>query len=102
METAARYETEVEIGRALLVPEMHANFLYDFAGDEAEASTVFTGGGAVFTNEGAEVAQESLNLGFSFTYESADGMTLFSAGYDAEIKADYDSHAGFVEAKYRF
>ena len=52
------------------------------------------------TVTGAEVAQLSGNAGFGLTY--VHGAFSLSAKYDAEIKADFVSHSGTLEARLKF
>jgi uncharacterized protein with beta-barrel porin domain len=88
-------------GRGTLIPEAHANFLYDFAGDEAETSRTFTGG-VIVNDEEVNIAQETGQLGASLAYESADEMTIFSIGYDAEFREDFIGHTARAEMSIKF
>ncbi len=96
----AKFHTQVEYSGGSLVPEIHAGVNYDFIGDEASASATFTGGGAAFTVEGAEVEQFGGNVGLGVTYDS--GIWSLGAGYDADIKSGYLSHSAKLEARFKF
>ncbi len=73
---------------------------YDLAGDEAEATATFTGGGAAFSSRGAEVTRLGFTVGGGLTMDF--GKLNFSVSYDAVLKAGYVSHTGAVRAKIRF
>lgn len=96
-----RIENTYAIEGGTLFPEVHANLLYDFAGDESESSRTFAG--AVTINDTApDVEEFGINLGTGIAYASEDGMTEVSAGYDAEIKSDFLAHTGQVKVKFKF
>ena len=95
-----KIHTKTKFGNGFIVPELRGGLNYDFAGDEATASATFTGGGAAFNVTGAEVAQLSGNAGLGLTY--VHGAFSLSAKYDAEIKEDFVSHSGTLEARLKF
>jgi uncharacterized protein with beta-barrel porin domain len=88
------------VGRGRLVPELRGGVHYDFAGDEAEATSTFSGGGAAFTTTGAEVEQLAGTLGVGVAWESA--LINVSAAYDGVAKSGYFSHTATLEAKVGF
>lgn len=95
-----KFHTKVKSGNAFVIPELRGGLNYDFAGDEAAASATYTGGGAAFTVTGAEVAQFSGNAGLGLTF--IYGAFSVAANYDTEIKADFISHTGTFEARFKF
>ena len=76
-----------------LVPNMHARWLYDFIGDEAQTTSSFTGGGPTFTTTGYEPAQGSVNVGVGVDLLSK-GNIAFLLNYDFETKEDFTAHYG--------
>lgn len=98
-----RLETEFGMGGgAVLEPSIHGAYLYDFFGDEVEASSTYTNGGAAYSVEGAEVEQSAFNVGGAMTFRTASGLMEWSVSYDAEFKDDYASHTGVVNATFKF
>ncbi|MEH6496305.1 MAG: autotransporter domain-containing protein [Pseudomonas marincola] len=97
----AKFHTAVQVGGGRLVPEIHAGINYDLVGDEAAASAAFTGGGAAFTVEGAEVQQFGGGAGLGVTYESGNVWSI-GATYDADLKSNYISHSAVFEARFKF
>ncbi|MBK68078.1 MAG: hypothetical protein CMP22_08130 [Rickettsiales bacterium] len=87
---------------ATWLPEVHANFMYDFIGDEAQATSTFTGTGVSYSTEGADIAEASVNLGTGVTYTVPNKMMDFTASYDAELKEDFSSHTGVLKARFKF
>ena len=84
------------------MPELRANFLYDFIGDEAEATGTYTATGATYSAEGADVAEAAVNLGVGLSYTSPNSLMEVTAGYDAELKEDFTSHTGLLQARFKF
>jgi len=85
---------------AVFRPSAHANFLYDFAGDEVTTTRSF--GGVVVQDKEANVAQEALNLGAAMTYESASKRTAVKVGYDATMRDEFIDHTGSVKVSFKF
>ncbi len=83
------------------VPSFHAMWLYDYIGDEAAATSAFTGGGASFKTEGLEPEQSSLNAGAGLTVYATEVLSL-SFAYDFDYREDYTSHAGSATLRYEF
>ena len=87
---------------AYLKPALHAGLRHDLIGDEVEATGAFQAAPTVvFETQGADPAATTLNLGAGVTYYTTDNWEL-SAGYDFEVKSDYDSHSGILRAGYKF
>ncbi|MBI1326814.1 MAG: autotransporter domain-containing protein [Alphaproteobacteria bacterium] len=86
---------------SMLQPKLHFGYRYDLIGDEVEASSTFTGGGAAFNTQGADPAQGTFDVGAGVTYFSNDNWDL-RADYNFEAKEDYDAHAGLVRASFKF
>ncbi|NCC21779.1 MAG: autotransporter domain-containing protein [Alphaproteobacteria bacterium] len=82
-------------------PEVRVGYRYDVIGDEVETTNRFVGGGATFTTEGADPAQSTFNIGGAVTYYAVNNWE-FTANYDFEVKEDYDAHAGYLRAAYKF
>ncbi|WP_135081912.1 autotransporter outer membrane beta-barrel domain-containing protein [Terasakiella sp. SH-1] len=96
----AKVHTKVKQGKGHLIPSATLGLSYDFSGDEATATGSYTGGGAAFTVEGAEVEQLAGNAGLGVTYD--DGAWSVGANYDAEFKSDYTGHSATLEARFKF
>lgn len=82
-------------------PAVSLGFRYDLADDEVETTSEFIGGGAAFKTEGWDPQQFTVDAGASVTYFSTTNWEL-TADYNYEWKEDYDSHAGFLRAGYKF
>jgi len=97
----AKMHTQIRYHGGYLVPNIHGSVSYDFIGDNTTATATYTGGGAAFTVEGADVEQFGGNLGFGFTYESGNFWTI-GANYDADMKSGFISHSALFEARFNF
>jgi uncharacterized protein with beta-barrel porin domain len=95
-----KVHTKIKQGNGYLIPTLHAGVSYDTTGDEAAATSSFTGGGAAFKSTGAEVEQLGANAGIGLTYD--DGAWSVGAAYDLSVKDGYEGHSGSVEARWKF
>ena len=84
-----------------ITPELHAKWLYDFAGDAQQAASTFTGGGASFVTTGFEPPRTSGNIGAKLTIMTESNWSV-SLNYDFEMKQDFYSHNGWVNLRYEF
>jgi len=84
-----------------LQPKIGVGVRHDLVGDEYQTSSTFQAGGSSFKTEGFDPAQTTFNVSAGLTYFSTTNWEL-SAGYDFEVKSDYDSHAGKLKAAYKF
>ncbi len=84
-----------------LEPEVRVGYRYDFVGDEYATTSRFIGATTSFKTKGYDPAQSSFDIGAALTYYSTDNWEL-TANYDFEIKEDYDAHAGYLRAAYKF
>jgi outer membrane autotransporter protein len=84
-----------------LVPEFHAKWLYDIVNDDEESVSAFTGGGASFATQGYQPARSSADIGARLTLITASNLEL-SLDYDYQIKKDFYSHSGILNARYSF
>lgn len=84
-----------------ITPELHAKWLYDFAGDAQQATSTFTGGGASFVTTGFEPPRTSGNIGAKLTILTQTNWSV-SFNYDFEMKQDFYSHNGWVNLRYEF
>lgn len=82
-------------------PSVEVGYRYDVIGDEVQASSTFTGGGASFSTNGADPAQSAFNAGLGLTYELENNWA-FTADYDYQVKSDYDAHSASLRAGYKF
>ncbi|WP_417788903.1 autotransporter domain-containing protein [Terasakiella pusilla] len=96
----AKMHTKFQAGNGSLIPEVRAGISYDFSGDEAVATSSYTGGGATFTTTGAEVEQFGGNVGLGLTYD--DGAWAVGANYEADLKSDFVGHSATLEARFKF
>lgn len=83
------------------IPEIRFKWLYDWAGDNQQATSVFTGGGGSFATTGFKPAQSSYDFGTKLTLVTKQNVTL-SVNYDLELKEDFYAHYGYVNVKYSF
>ena len=98
-----RFETEFGYrGGYVIEPSAHMAYVYDFIGDEAEASARYTRGGAVYNVKGFEAEQSAFNFGSGVTYRDGSGLTEWSLAYEGEFKDDYTSHTGVLNATFKF
>ena len=84
-----------------LIPDLHVKWLYDFIGDNQQATSTFTGGGASFATNGFTPAQSSYDFGTRLVLLSKEHITL-TLNYDFELKEDFYSHAGYGNVRYDF
>ena len=84
-----------------IIPELHGKFLYDFIGDQQQATATFTGGGASFATKGFDPPRASGNLGAKLTLMTKNNLS-FALNYDYEWKAGYYSHNGYFHIRYAF
>ena len=84
-----------------LIPDIHMKWLYDFIGDNQQATSTFTGGGASFGTNGFSPAQSSYDFGTRLIILSRYSITL-SLNYDFELKEDFYSHSGYADIRYDF
>ena len=82
-------------------PQIRTSVNYDFAGDEADSVSRFTGQNTTFTTNGGEVEELGGAVGAGVTISSAGGWDL-SADYDADLKNDFIAHTGSLKAKVNF
>jgi uncharacterized protein with beta-barrel porin domain len=82
-------------------PELHAKWLYDFAGDAQQATSTFTGGGASFVTKGFDPPRSSGNVGTKLTITTPSNWSV-SLNYDFEMKSDFYSHNGWINVRYEF
>ncbi|MCK9555105.1 autotransporter domain-containing protein [bacterium] len=97
----ARFAYPIRNADMTFIPEIHGMWLYDFVGDEQQATSTFTGGGASFKTDGADPAQNSFNVGGSLTFIMTNNWSLLLS-YDFEGKEDFIGHSGSVTMKYGF
>jgi outer membrane autotransporter protein len=96
----AKLHTNIRHNNGMLVPSAKLGVTYDVAGDEAEATGTYTGGGAAFNVKGAEVEELGGNAGLGLAYDG--GAWSLRTNYDAEFKSDYMGHSGTVEVRFNF
>ena len=84
-----------------ITPEIHAKWMYDFAGDAQQVTSTFTGGGASFVTTGFEPPRTSGNIGAKLTILTPSNWSV-SFNYDFEMKQDFYSHNGWVNLRYEF
>lgn len=84
-----------------IIPELHAKWLYDFAGDAQQATSTFTGGGASFVTRGFEPPRSSGNVGAKLTIMTQSNWTV-SVNYDLEMKTDFYGHNGWINVRFEF
>lgn len=88
-------------GGITYVPQLKAQWLYDFIGDNAETTSRFTSSTVSFVSKGADPAQHTFNFGAGLDIHAQNNVTV-SLDYDLNEKADYSSHAGSIKARFAF
>jgi uncharacterized protein with beta-barrel porin domain len=96
------WQTSYQSGGGTWTPQIRTAVYYDFAGDEADSVSRFTGQNTTFTTKGAEVEELGANIGAGLSLSAADGAWDISADYDADIKDNYLAHTGRFLAKINF
>lgn len=84
-----------------LTPEVSLGYRFDFVNDSVQATSSFIGGGSAFEVEGFRPAQSTFNLGLAASYETSENWDI-TLNYDYETRSDFNSHAAFVRASYKF
>ncbi len=86
----------------VLKPEVHARYLYDFAGQALSMTAQFSGSGvAGWTASGASPARSTFNVGGSLHLYRTNNWD-FSASYDFRYKTGYTDNAVMLRAEYNF
>ncbi|MDD5168922.1 MAG: autotransporter domain-containing protein [Syntrophales bacterium] len=85
----------------VIIPEIHGKWLYDFIGDQQQATSTFTGTGASFVTKGFNPPKSSGNLGARLTLLTKYNLA-FSLNYDFEWKEDFRSNSGYINIRYSF
>lgn len=98
----ARYEFEIVSESGTFSPKFHGGLLYDFVGDDSEASSTYTSSGTAYDVAGADVDKLSFIFGTGLTFITDDGLTEWTMAYDSELKEDYVAHTGVVKASFKF
>jgi uncharacterized protein with beta-barrel porin domain len=98
-----KYHTNNETDSGTLTPEVRLSMTYDFANDEAVSTSNFTGGGAAFSVQGADVQEfgTRAGAGFSFMPIAATGLTI-AANYDVWVREDFVSHSANASLRFDF
>ncbi len=84
-----------------ITPELHAKWLYDFAGDARRITASFAGGGASFVTQGVDPARSSGSIGAKLTIMTPTSWSV-SPTYDFETKPDFYGHHGWISLRYEF
>jgi len=84
-----------------LIPEVHAQWLYDLARNWEVTRSQFTGGGTSFMTKGLDPARSAMAVGAKLSLLTKFDLTV-SLNYDFEKKTDYYSHSGYIDARYAF
>ena len=96
------FQTSTDVKNGMLTPQIRTSVSYDFAADEGDSVSRFTGTTTTFTTQGGEVEEFGGSAGAGLTYSTSDGKWDVSADYDADIKSDFLAHTGRLRAKYNF
>ncbi|MFH1982331.1 MAG: autotransporter domain-containing protein [Pseudomonadota bacterium] len=93
------YSANVPYGA--LRSELYAKWLYDLLSDNQQITATFAGGGASFATTAIPVARSGLALGARITLYTQYDIEL-ALNYHFEIRQDFQSHSGYVNARYAF
>jgi uncharacterized protein with beta-barrel porin domain len=96
------YQTSYAVKSGTMTPQIRTSVSYDFASDDADSVSRFTGQTATFTTKGAEVEELAGSVGAGMTLSTNDGRWDLSADYDADLKNNYLGHTGSLRAKLNF
>lgn len=96
-----KFERPFELKESMLIPEVHAKWLYDFIGDKQETTSTFSGGGGSFATQGFNPARNSLDVGAKLTLATKWNWSL-ETNYDFEYKEDFTAHTGWADIRYGF
>nr|VFJ92261.1 MAG: outer membrane autotransporter barrel domain-containing protein [Candidatus Kentron sp. H] len=96
----AKYHTTIRKNNGNLIPSIYAGLTYDFVGDEAQATSAYTGGGSAFTTTGSDPARFGGELDLNLTYDN--GLFSASVGYGLDIKSDYTNHGAMIQTRWKF
>jgi outer membrane autotransporter protein len=96
------YQSSHDVKNGVLTPQIRTSISYDFASDEADSVSRFTGVTTTFATQGAEVEEFGGSAGAGLTFSTSDGRWDIGADYDADIKQDFLAHTGRLRAKYNF
>ena len=93
---------EMETGNdTIVIPEIHAAWRYEFFDEIQVNNSTYTGGGALFTTNGFDPANHSINIGISYSMFREENIDI-KFSYDFDTKADYQSHSGLINIRYSF
>jgi uncharacterized protein with beta-barrel porin domain len=95
------YQTSYAVSGGTMTPNIRTSVSYDFAADNADSISRFSGTTANFTTKGADVEELGGSLGAGLTYSRNDGSSL-SVDYDVDLKDNYVAHTGRLRAKVNF
>jgi outer membrane autotransporter protein len=93
--------TYADLQGGLIKPNLHVGYRHDFIGDTVSTLGGLAGGGAAFRTNGADPAQNTVNVGAGIKWQLQNNLE-FTANYDYEHKSDYDAHSGYIRAGYKF
>jgi autotransporter family porin len=95
----AVYEN-VGYGGTAFIPELRVALIGDLVDDDAVSTATFTGGGTAYAVTGTETDDIGALVGVGLSFDNAS----WSAGlaYDADLRSDYQSHAGRAEFRWKF
>ena len=97
----ARAEYPLKLDCGTLTPAVHGKWLYDFIGDNVQATSTFTGGGASFDTNGADPAQSSFDVGGTLSLALKNDVTI-TGECDTELKDEFWGIYGSVTMRYNF
>ena len=95
----AVYE-DVGYGGTAVIPELRVALIGDIIDDDATSTATFTGGGTAYAVTGTETDDIGALVGVGLSLDNEG----WSAGlaYDADLRSDYQSHAGRAEFRWKF
>jgi len=91
----------MQSGSMSIRPVIRAGYMYDFIGDQASTTALFTGGGASFNVKNASPARNAYDVGASLNLGTSNNVKI-SADYDYSAKSGYDSQSGVLRARLNF
>ena len=99
--SGAKITSRIKYKWGNFIPELHAKWLHAFIGDDMAVTAAYTGGGQVFTFNGAKSAKDSANLGGKLFFDFKNDISLI-AQCDTQIKSKFFGVYGSVTVRYRF
>jgi uncharacterized protein with beta-barrel porin domain len=85
----------------VITPEINLKYNYEALNENQVITSIFTGGGASFSTKSADSINHSFDIGAKLAFAINDDVRL-TTNYNSQIKKDYVSHFGSLNARWEF